>query len=77
FWTITLHNRLDYRLFGSRNEMSAGAVGQRYEALARVVESGNLRERVTFLFNGVAKDLVPHLMGGVEPQHPVIAVERR
>ncbi|WP_446046457.1 lonely Cys domain-containing protein, partial [Streptomyces olivaceus] len=77
FWSITLHNRLDYRLFGSRNEMSAGAVGQRYEALARVVDSGNLRERVTFLFNGVAKDLVPHLMGGVEPQHPVIGVERR
>ncbi|NEB21425.1 lonely Cys domain-containing protein, partial [Streptomyces coelicoflavus] len=77
FWSITLHNRLDYRLFGSRSELSAGAVGQRYEALARVVDSGNLRERVTFLFNGVAKDLVPHLMGGVEPQHPVIALERR
>ncbi|MFD8255597.1 lonely Cys domain-containing protein, partial [Streptomyces werraensis] len=77
FWNITLHNRLDYRLFGSRNALSAGAVGQSYESLARVVESGNLRERVTFLFNGVAKDLVPHLMGGVEPQHPVIGLERR
>lgn len=77
FWNITLHNRLDYRLFGSRNALSAGAVGQNYESLARVVESGNLRERVTFLFNGVAKDLVPYLMGGVEPQHPVIGLERR
>ncbi|MFD8266027.1 lonely Cys domain-containing protein, partial [Streptomyces althioticus] len=77
FWNITLHNRFDYRLFGSRNALSAGAVGQNYESLARVVESGNLRERVTFLFNGVAKDLVPHLMGGVEPQHPVIGLERR
>ncbi|MEV1049149.1 hypothetical protein, partial [Streptomyces sp. NPDC049916] len=36
-----------------------------------------LRERVTFLFNGVATNLVPYLMGGVEPQHPVIRVERR
>ncbi|WP_331462817.1 lonely Cys domain-containing protein [Streptomyces sp. Z38] len=77
FWSIALHNRLDYRLFGSRNPLSAGAVGQNYESLARVVESGNLRERVTFLFNGVAKDLVPYLMGGVEPQHPVIGLERR
>ncbi|MGW5370307.1 lonely Cys domain-containing protein [Streptomyces sp. NPDC004011] len=77
FWNITLHNRLDYRLFGSSNELSAGAVGRSYEDLARVVNSGNLRERVTFLFNGVAKDLVPYLMGGVEPQHPVIGVERR
>lgn len=77
FWNATLHNRLDYWPFGSRNETSADAVGQRYEALVRVVNSGNPRERVTLLFNGVAKDLVPHLMGGVEPQHPVIGVERR
>ncbi len=77
FWAIALHNRTDYRQFGSRNGENAGSVGTSYEKLARVVESGNLRERVTFLFNGVARDLVPYLMGGVEPQHPVIGVERR
>ncbi|HWU09007.1 MAG TPA: hypothetical protein VN520_21930, partial [Streptomyces sp.] len=77
FWAIALHNRTDYRLFGSRSGEDAGSVGTSYEKLARVVESGNLRERVTFLFNGVARDLVPYLMGGVEPQHPVIGLERR
>ncbi|MET8476395.1 hypothetical protein ABZV68_04100, partial [Streptomyces clavifer] len=77
FWAIALHNRTDYRQFGSRSGEDAGSVGTSYEKLARVVESGNLRERVTFLFNGVARDLVPYLMGGVEPQHPVIGLERR
>ncbi|WP_221354057.1 lonely Cys domain-containing protein [Streptomyces beigongshangae] len=77
FWHIALHNRTDYRLFGSDSGEDGGAVGTSYEDLARVVESGNLRERVTFLFNGVATNLVPYLMGGVEPQHPVIGVERR
>ncbi|WP_230543806.1 lonely Cys domain-containing protein, partial [Streptomyces griseus] len=77
FWHIALSNRLDYRLFGSDRGEDGGAVGTAYESLARVVESGNLRERVTFLFNGVASNLVPYLMGGVEPQHPVIGVERR
>ncbi|WP_346139900.1 hypothetical protein, partial [Streptomyces virens] len=77
FWTIALHNRTDYRLFGSNSGLGGGAVGTSFEDLARVVESGNLRERVNFLFNGVARDLVPYLMGGVEPQHPVIGIERR
>ncbi|WP_179892520.1 scabin-related ADP-ribosyltransferase [Streptomyces sp. rh34] len=77
FWHIALHSRTDYRLFGSDSGEDRGAVGSSYEDLARVVESGNLRERVTFLINGVASNLVPYLMGGVEPQHPVIGVERR
>ncbi|MEU1122828.1 hypothetical protein ABZ371_04390, partial [Streptomyces sp. NPDC005899] len=76
-WLIALHNRTDYRMFGSDSGEDGGAVGTSYENLARVVESGNLRERVTFLFNGVARQLVPYLLGGAEPAHPVIALERR
>ncbi|MFE8008166.1 lonely Cys domain-containing protein [Streptomyces sp. NPDC057418] len=76
-WLIALHHRTDYRMFGSDSGEDGGAVGTSYENLARVVESGNLRERVTFLFNGVARQLVPYLLGGVEPPHPVISLERR
>ncbi|WP_221361612.1 lonely Cys domain-containing protein, partial [Streptomyces sp. REN17] len=62
--------------FGSANPSLAGSVGTARPALQQVLRSGNLRELVTFLFQGISSDLVPELLGGPEEQHPEIAAER-
>ncbi|NUS87940.1 MAG: lonely Cys domain-containing protein, partial [Streptomyces sp.] len=76
FWALVLHNGMDYRKFGSELPSENGAVGTSFESLQRVVESGNLRERADFLFAGSANGLIPDLMGGRVPRHPVIRGER-
>ncbi|MGO4422836.1 hypothetical protein AB4Z54_30075, partial [Streptomyces sp. MCAF7] len=76
FWVLALHNGADYRKFGSDNPGEVGAVGTSFESLARVVESGNVRERVDFLFSGAKNELIPDLTGGKVRRHPVIKAER-
>ncbi|MFE7752597.1 hypothetical protein [Streptomyces sp. NPDC057428] len=62
--------------FGDTSKFKAGVVGRSREALQRVVRSGNLRELVAFLYEGISSDLVPEMLGGAEEQHPEIAAER-
>ncbi|MFE7449028.1 hypothetical protein [Streptomyces griseus] len=62
--------------FGSENPSLAGSVGTARPALQQVLRSGNLRELVTFLFQGISSDLVPEMLGGREDQHPEIEAER-
>ncbi|WP_143663894.1 lonely Cys domain-containing protein, partial [Streptomyces sp. rh34] len=62
--------------FGSENPSMAGSVGTGRPALQQVLRSGNLRELVTFLFQGLSSDLVPDMLGGREDQHPEIEAER-
>ncbi|WP_241191730.1 lonely Cys domain-containing protein, partial [Streptomyces sp. ADI97-07] len=62
--------------FGDTSKFKAGVVGTSREALQRVIRSGNLRELVAFLYEGISKDLVPEMLGGPEEQHPEIAAER-
>ncbi|MFD8803944.1 hypothetical protein, partial [Streptomyces atroolivaceus] len=62
--------------FGETSKFKAGVVGTSREALQRVLRSGNLRELVAFLYEGISNDLVPEMLGGAEEQHPEIAAER-
>ncbi|HWU06182.1 MAG TPA: hypothetical protein VN520_07285, partial [Streptomyces sp.] len=62
--------------FGDTSKFKAGAVGTSREALQGVLRSGNLRELVAFLYEGISNDLVPEMLGGAEEQHPEIAAER-
>ncbi|WP_146057691.1 lonely Cys domain-containing protein, partial [Streptomyces sp. SM10] len=62
--------------FGDTSRAKAGVVGTSREALQRVLRSGNLRELVAFLYEGISSDLVPEMLGGAEEQHPLIAEER-
>lgn len=62
--------------FGDTSKAKAGVVGTSREALQRVLRSGNLRELVAFLYEGISSDLVPEMLGGAEEQHPEIAAER-
>ncbi|NUS82893.1 MAG: hypothetical protein HOY75_09085 [Streptomyces sp.] len=76
FWVLALHNGADYRKFGSDSPAEVGAAGTSFESLSRVVESGNVRERVDFLFSGAKNGLIPDLTGGKVHRHPVIKAER-
>ncbi|MFE4690582.1 lonely Cys domain-containing protein, partial [Streptomyces sp. NPDC056749] len=62
--------------FGDVNKAKAGVVGKSREALQRVVRSGNLRELVAFLYEGISSDLVPEMLGGAEEMHAEITAER-
>ncbi|WP_371934435.1 lonely Cys domain-containing protein [Streptomyces glycanivorans] len=62
--------------FGDTSKFKAGVVGTSRDALQRVLRSGNLRELVAFLYEGISENLVPEMLGGVEEQHPEIAAER-
>ncbi|WP_258312026.1 hypothetical protein, partial [Streptomyces sp. ZEA17I] len=62
--------------FGSDNPSLPGSVGTTRPALQQVLRTGNLRELVTFLFQGISSDLVPELLGGREDPDPQIEAER-
>ncbi|MGW3585429.1 hypothetical protein ACWDM8_29350 [Streptomyces rubiginosohelvolus] len=53
-----------------------GTVGTSRPALQQVLRTGNLRELVTFLFQGISSDLVPEMLGGREDPNPEIEQER-
>ncbi|MEV5755121.1 hypothetical protein AB0L00_45630 [Actinoallomurus sp. NPDC052308] len=67
------HRRSEY---GSEDTWVAGVVGTSIDRLQQVVDSGNLRERVAFLFNGVSHGLVPHLLRGSQEPAAEIRTER-
>ncbi|MYW27866.1 hypothetical protein, partial [Streptomyces sp. SID2119] len=62
--------------FGSENPSMPGSVGAGRPALQQVLRAGNLRELVTFLFQGISSDLVPEMLGGREEPNPEIEAER-
>ncbi|CAD5987985.1 protein of unknown function [Streptomyces sp. KY75] len=62
--------------FGSENPSMPGTVGTSRPALQQVLRTGNLRELVTFLFQGISSDLVPEMLGGREDPNPEIEAER-
>jgi hypothetical protein len=62
--------------FGADEASLAGAVGRSRVRIREVAYSGNLRERVTFLFLGLSCDLIPRLLGGAEIRPGEITVER-
>ncbi|MDX3372959.1 hypothetical protein PV390_00955 [Streptomyces sp. ME02-6991-2A] len=62
--------------FGSDNPSMPGTVGTSRPALQQVLRTGNLRELVTFLFQGISSDLVPETLGGREDPNPEIEAER-
>ena len=68
------------RRFGTTDHKIAGMVGTDLEALGRVVESGNLRERLAFLYSGMtSKDnnrVLVEMLGGL-PRSEEIQAERR
>ncbi|MEU1127394.1 lonely Cys domain-containing protein, partial [Streptomyces sp. NPDC005899] len=70
------HRPRELATFGDTSKFKAGVVGTSREALQRVLRSGNLRELVAFLYEGISNDLVPGMLGGAEEQHPEIAAER-
>ncbi|MGW5372919.1 lonely Cys domain-containing protein, partial [Streptomyces sp. NPDC004011] len=63
-------------MFGDTSRYKAGVVGTSRPALQQVLRSGNLRELVALLYEGISKDFVPYMLGGAEEQHPEIAAER-
>ncbi|MET8883986.1 hypothetical protein [Streptomyces rubiginosohelvolus] len=65
-----------FATFGSENPSMPGTVGTSKPALQQVLRTGNLRELVTFLFQGVSSDLVPEMLGGREDPNPEIEQER-
>ncbi|NEE34609.1 hypothetical protein G3M53_55375, partial [Streptomyces sp. SID7982] len=62
--------------FGSENPSMPGSVGTHRPVLQQVLRTGNLRELVTFLFQGISSDLVPEMLGGREDPNPEIEQER-
>ncbi|MEV4879658.1 hypothetical protein AB0K72_26725 [Streptomyces cyaneofuscatus] len=62
--------------FGSENPSMPGSVGTHRPVLQQVLRTGNLRELVTFLFQGISSDLVPEMLGGREDPNPEIEGER-
>ncbi|WP_331462736.1 lonely Cys domain-containing protein, partial [Streptomyces sp. Z38] len=63
-------------VFGDTSKYKAGVVGTSRPALQQVLRSGNLRELVALLYEGISSDFVPDMLGGREEQHPEIAEER-
>ncbi|MYS28818.1 lonely Cys domain-containing protein, partial [Streptomyces sp. SID7804] len=63
-------------VFGDTSRYKAGVVGTSRPALQQVLRSGNLRELVALLYEGISKDFVPSMLGGPEEPHPEIAAER-
>ncbi|MGW8488081.1 hypothetical protein [Streptomyces sp. NPDC055886] len=66
----------DLATFGSENPSMPGSVGTHRPVLQQVLRTGNLRELVTFLFQGISSDLVPEMLGGREDPNPEIENER-
>ncbi|MFK4107076.1 hypothetical protein ACI2L1_45070, partial [Streptomyces sp. NPDC019531] len=65
-WRHAMSAGADLRLFGTSNAGQPGAVGNYWVDLARVANSGSLRERMAFMFEGLSSQLIPNLLGGPE-----------